>query len=66
MLSDELVVVVVAVDATENYLIEKVVVRGRDVYHWLVRRLSGSEICSLNLATHSLDHPHSLWTTSQP
>ena len=32
----------------------------------LVRRLFGSEICSLNLATHSLDHPHSLWTTSQP
>ena len=30
-MSDELVVVVVAVVATENYLIEKVVVRGRDV-----------------------------------
>ena len=31
MLSDELVVVVVAVVATVNYLIEKVMVRGRDV-----------------------------------
>ena len=31
MLSDELVVAVVAVVATESYLIEKVVVRGRDV-----------------------------------
>ena len=30
MLSDELVVVAVAVVATKNYLIEKVVVRGRD------------------------------------